>query len=176
MHQGTSKRLLLARAAAIGAVSIALVAVTVGGAGAQDRIVRTSGDERLVPNALIQATLKFAPGNSTVASGDAITWVHADKTEAPHTVSIVDEADLPATIEEVFECAVCAEIGMAHFGPDFEGPFTPVVDEGAPGFDQPGDSVFFEDEFTMTISAPAGTTLSYLCAIHPWMQGSIKVG
>ena len=24
-------------------------------------------------------------------------------------------------------------------------------------------------------SAPAGTTLSYVCAVHPWMQGSIVV-
>ena len=28
---------------------------------------------------------------------------------------------------------------------------------------------------TVVVSAPAGTTLYYVCAIHPWMQGEIKV-
>lgn len=166
-------RFFVARAAVIGAVSIALVAVFVGGAGAGDRTVQTLGDERFVANSLVQATLKFSPGQIKVASGETVSWEHNDKTLAPHTVSIVDAADLPDSIEEVFECAVCEEIGEAHFG----GPFTPVVDVGAAGFDQPGDSVFFlpGQGFEMTISAPAGTTLPYMCAIHPWMQGTISV-
>jgi hypothetical protein len=28
---------------------------------------------------------------------------------------------------------------------------------------------------TAMVSAPSGAQLSYLCAIHPWMQGSIFV-
>jgi len=28
---------------------------------------------------------------------------------------------------------------------------------------------------TVVISAPAGTTLYYMCAVHPWMQGKIVV-
>lgn len=173
----TKKRGLLGRAAVIGAVCIALVAVFVGGAGARGRTVQTLGDEKFVANSLIQATLKFSPGQIRVGSGETVSWAHNDKTSAPHTVSIVDAADLPDSIEEVFECAVCEQIGEAHFGPDFGGPFTPVVDVGDAGFDQPGDSVFFQPGggFEMTISAPAGTTLPYLCAIHPWMQGTITV-
>jgi hypothetical protein len=27
----------------------------------------------------------------------------------------------------------------------------------------------------VVISAPAGTTLYFLCALHPWMQGKIVV-
>lgn len=56
------------------------------------------------------------------------------------------------------------------------GSFTPVVDVGGPGLDSPGDSLFFDDEsISATVTAPAGTTLLYLCAIHPWMQGEIAV-
>jgi hypothetical protein len=31
------------------------------------------------------------------------------------------------------------------------------------------------ETFTARISADEGTTLYYLCALHPWMQGSIDV-
>jgi hypothetical protein len=33
----------------------------------------------------------------------------------------------------------------------------------------PGTSI------TVPVTAPSGTTLSYFCAIHAWMQGSITV-
>jgi hypothetical protein len=53
-----------------------------------------------------------------------------------------------------------------------------VVNVGAPGLDQPGDSLLFfpGESISAEVSAAAGTTLSYLCAIHPWMIGSITVG
>jgi hypothetical protein len=50
-----------------------------------------------------------------------------------------------------------------------------VLEAGNPGLDAPGDSLFFSQEgpWTGVISASAGTTLYYLCALHPCMQGSI---
>jgi len=52
------------------------------------------------------------------------------------------------------------------------------VNVGQPGLDQPGDSLLILDGQTIgaTISASAGTNLFYLCAIHPWMQGQLRVG
>jgi plastocyanin len=143
-------------------------------ASAAQGVIKTGGGEMFVPNALIQSTLKFIPGPARVSSGGALTWVHADQTLAPHTVSIVDQSELPGDIEEVFECAVCAEIFEGHFA----GGFNPVVDVGEPGLDTRLDSLFFEPggQVTAEVSAPPGTTLYYLCAIHPWMQGSISVG
>jgi plastocyanin len=143
---------------------------------AADRGVRTMGDERVVPNVMVQATLRFTPGMIKVASGDPLTWTHADFTTEPHTITIV--AEFPgATLEEVFACGApggpCAAALAAHSA----GGFNPVVNVGAPGLDTPGDSLFlFDDQsVTATISAPSGTTLKYLCAIHPWMQGTIQV-
>ena len=142
-------------------------------ANAATAVVRTQGDESFQPNALIMSTLKFSPGHATTSTGSTMTWTHADQTEDPHTVSIVETSDLPDEIEEVFECEVCGEIFAAH-----EAVGGPVVDVGAEGLDQPGDSLFFlpGESISAVISAPAGTTLHYLCAIHPWMQGSITVG
>jgi hypothetical protein len=58
-------------------------------------------------------------------------------------------------------------------------PFNFVVNVGGPGLDARGDSLLFGGPFDQAVeaqvTAPAGTTLYYLCVIHPWMQGSIKV-
>lgn len=143
---------------------------------AADQGVRTLGDERVVPNAMVQATLRFTPGMIKVASGDAPTWTHDDNTDEPHTVTIVEEFP-GATLDEIFGCGApggpCAVALAAHTA----GGFNPVVNVGAPGLDSPGDSLFFFDDqsITATVTAPAGTTLKYLCAIHPWMQGTIEV-
>jgi hypothetical protein len=33
----------------------------------------------------------------------------------------------------------------------------------------------YGDEVTLPVTAKAGTTLTFLCAIHPWMQAKLKV-
>ena len=141
-----------------------------------DRTVMTTGDERVVPNAMVQATLKFAPCTITVDSGDTVTWTHSDRTTAPHTATIVAAFPEP-TLEGIFGCGApggpCDVALTAHFA----GGFNPVVEAGGPGLDAPGDSLFFFDDqsISATVSAPSGATLLYLCAIHPWMQGQIVV-
>ena len=55
-----------------------------------------------------------------------------------------------------------------------------VLNKGPEGFDEEGDSLALAPKGphksgTVVISAPAGTTLYYMCAIHPWMQGKIVV-
>ena len=67
---------------------------------AADRSVRTIGDERVVLNSMVQATLRFTPGMIKVASGGTVTWTHDDNTTAPHTVTIV--ANPPgASLDEI---------------------------------------------------------------------------
>jgi hypothetical protein len=65
----------------------------------------------------------------------------------------------------------CGDALEAHFGAG------PVIDVDSPGLDAPGDSLLFfaGESISAKISAAAGSTLFYLCAIHPWMQGSIIV-
>jgi plastocyanin len=140
------------------------------------RTVRTTGDERVVPNAMVQATLRFTPGPISVNSGDEITWTHDDATTAPHTVTVVAAFPEP-TLEGIFGCGApgepCANALAAHFA----GGFNPVVEAGDPGLDAAGDSLFFADDTSIsaTVTAPSGSKLLYLCAIHPWMQGEISV-
>jgi plastocyanin len=159
----------------------ALVLAVVGaGAAASPGTVVVRGGEMFAPNALIQSTFRFSPGQVNADSGQTLTWVDEDRAaDEPHTVTLVDEADLPTDVEEVFGCQApgepCGDALAAHFG---GGTPVQVIDVGSPGLDAPGDSLlFFSDgSISGTISAPAGSTLFYLCAIHPWMQGSITVG
>ncbi len=149
------------RRVAIVAVAIALAVVAGGGASASPLTVAVRGGEQFVPNALIQSTFRFSPGPISATTGQTVTWVDADQVaDEPHTITVVAQADLPTDTEEVFECQACSAALEGHFG------------GGVP------DSLLLFPGGTVdgVISAPAGTTLYYLCAIHPWMQGSISVG
>jgi len=151
-----------------------------------DRTITIRGDERFVANTIIQATFRFSPGPLVVKSGDAVTWTNP-ATPEPHSISIVNQGDLPASVEDVFMCSVCNDILTAHgIGPGGPGPsFTPVLGNAAAHQLQAvGDSFligsssmpgFLPTSVTETITAQSGSTLFYLCAIHPWMQGTISV-
>jgi plastocyanin len=160
---------------ALGAALLLALSIDVA-AGASPTTVAVRGGERFVPNAMIQSTFRFSPGPINVSSGQEITWVDEGQVAAPHTVTVV--AELPATLEEVFACEPCFA-ALAGHDPDMNGPpFDEVLNVGGPGLDTPGDSLLFfpGGSVSAVVSAPAGTTLLYLCAIHPWMQGSITVG
>ncbi len=164
------------RRVAIVAVAFGLAVVTGGGASASPLTVSVRGGEQFVPNALIQSTFRFSPGPISATTGQTVTWVDADQVaDEPHTITVVAQADLPTDVEEVFECQVCGAALEGHFG---GGVPVPVLEAGNTGLDAPGDSLllFPGGSVDGVISAPAGTTLYYLCAIHPWMQGSISVG
>ena len=71
-----------------------------------------------------------------------------------------------------------AAIGAALGGHFSTVPPTLVLDPDGDGeFDSPGDSMLFfpGGSVSAQINSPAGTTLFYFCAIHPWMQGTINV-
>jgi plastocyanin len=179
LHRGAHRRPLARwsrRLAVLAALSLAALTITTAASGATDKTVRTQGDETFVPNSKIMATLKFTPGHVVLNSGDTLTLQHADKSDEPHTLSIVDADEVPTTIEEVFECPVCGDI-FALFPTE---PTSAVFVNGpgtGPGIDGRLDTlvVFPGESISAQVTAPAGTTLDYLCAIHPWMQGRIDV-
>src|SRR5262245_58362397 len=88
-------------------VAVALAALAMltvaGGAGARGgNVVVTSGDTTMKPNQFVRSDLRFAPERLTVRSGEEATFRFADDDQDPHTMTFVDGADLPDTVDEVF--------------------------------------------------------------------------
>jgi plastocyanin len=55
-----------------------------------------------------------------------------------------------------------------------------TLNKGPAGLDEPGDSLAIfpqgsHKSISAKVSAAPGTTLYFLCALHPWMQGKIVV-
>ena len=164
------------------AVALAATAVLAGaGAAAADaaKTVRTRGGPEFQANQYIRDTLRFAPGAIVVRPNERVTWVDADRAPEPHTVTVVSRRNLPDTIEEVFQCRACA-LANEHLE-DPNNPNSDIarvrVDVGRPGMNTQGDSLFLAPggRISARVTAGVGSTVRYFCALHPWMQGSIRV-
>ena len=136
-------------------------------------------------NKSLNIEFRFAPGTLHIQHGATLTFREGPPQPSfagpvePHTLSIVDRADLPRTLRELFFCEVCQPFLEAHDpGNDQQPPFIYRVNKGRPGLNQPGDSLLVDADHPVIrarVTAPAGTTLHYLCAIHSWMQGKLVV-
>jgi hypothetical protein len=129
-------------------------------------------------------------GPSTVHEGEMLRVVNdtSPSMVGPHTFSLVTKSSLPKTQKQRKECFTPGKIcmGIAHwYGlKGEESPKNPIVEAGAKGWDtmgtatKKGDSYFFGKKgasIEQVVSAKAGTTLYFMCAVHAFMQGSIKV-
>ena len=148
------------------------VTITAGG--------KTTAKFKINKYGLFRDGAHFAPGTVLLRSGGTLTLRNRDKDE-PHTFSIVARKDLPRTRGQIFKCGapgtICDKISTGHQIDQQGNPSKPVVDVGAPGIDQAGDSFVLAPgkPQTVNLSAKAGTTLYFMCGIHPWMQGVLKV-
>lgn len=134
-------------------------------------------------NRFIKDSVRYEVDSFSIRSGGNLTI--ADKTRQPHTLSLVKRSDLPGNLREMERCfgpGPCDEIGVDHGAIDPEtgeerDPTVPLVNKGAEGFNQPGDSVVIPPrrKARVEVTAARGKSLYYLCAIHPWMQGRINV-
>jgi plastocyanin len=170
-------------------VTALLLTTTAAGSvmAASEKTVRTLGRGIIFkPNQLIAAVFRFTPERTTVDDGQRIRFADADQdNQEPHTVTIVDKADLPTSFAEGDACfAETAPCGQALAAHDPDGdqqpPFNLVVNKGKPGLDTAGDSLLFggdldNQSISARVTAAPGTTLYYLCALHPFMQGKITV-
>lgn len=163
--------------AAAGAVALAAA----GTAGAQGgNTITVKGGAVMRPGKAIIDNMRFTPLKKSVKSGSTVTI--NNKTGQPHTLSLVQKSVLPRNAKEMeafFESKTMGDFMAAHeVNPEDEEapPGKPLVDVGETGFDQAGDSVFFAGKTQkIDVTAKAGSKLSYICLIHPWMQGTLNV-
>lgn len=132
----------------------------------------------------------FFEGAKTVTQGDTLKIVNETnpKQIGPHTFSLVTKGSLPKTADARKNCFtpkhICLSVAEWHkFNPKTEKIALDPVKAGPAGWStmgstsKKGDSWFTEkkgESFEQQVTAAPGT-LYYLCAVHPWMQGQIKV-
>jgi plastocyanin len=177
---------------------VALVAVAVPLAVASGRTAQVCGatvkvaeHEKFVVNQYAQDGMRYVPGTVTVKSGCTLTFEFATPAQSEsHSLSIVNRSDLPRTTAQMQSCKVCGQIAGRHVAHPGQppGPANPIahwiVNVGKPGLDMAGDSIVVDEtkgappghkRITVPVSAPAGSTLYYMCGMHPWMQAKIVV-
>jgi hypothetical protein len=137
--------------------------------------------------------LRFEAPKTVVAGEDLKVQNTTDPHKVgPHTFSLVTKGSIPKTANARRICFtkghICKAIAAWH-GVKGNGPVkVNPVEAGLPGWDtlgsltKTGDSWFTGEkpgtsfEQPVTASTAAGpTTIYFMCAVHPWMHGSIEV-
>ena len=136
-------------------------------------------------NRYVKDSLRWQKDVFQVRSGGTLHIVN-NAHDGPHTFSVVKKSDLPRTNRQINQCSICQTIGQEHGAdPNSDAPPTHLfVENGvgqdtAPNVDKPGDSAFIGPDpgssVDLTVTAKKGTTLYFMCAIHPWMQAKVIV-
>lgn len=180
------------------------VAVAVGGSGAAlaathkaparagkapaRTVIKESVKNSMKPNRYIQDGLRWNKDVYHVRSGGTLHVVNNKAQEGPHTFTVVRKKDLPRDYAHLFNCKACNKLIAAHGAdpnsqapPKFQflengkGSDTPPNvdrpgDSGVTGAGQPGESI------DLKVTAKKGTTLYFMCLVHPWMQAKVIVG
>jgi plastocyanin len=164
----------LALVPAVGAV--AAVPALAASSAPSKATLHTVGKSSYKINQYAQDGSRFDKSALTIKSGGTLTV--ADKSGAPHTFSFVTKKQLPKTTNQINNCAVCNTLGAQHQLDAQGNPTVLSVNAGATGFDKAGDSQVIapKKSVKLKITAKKGSTLYYLCLIHPWMQGKLTVG
>jgi hypothetical protein len=127
----------------------------------------------------------------TIVTGEELEVLNQTnpKQVGPHTFSLVTKGSIPKTPKARQTCFtpkhICMSIAHWH-GVTGNGPVkVNPVEVGLEGWDtlgsitKKGDSWFTGSKpntsITQKVSAAAGTTIYFMCAIHPWMHGSTEV-
>ena len=183
-HHRAVRRTLPAAVAA-GALGIALAAGSAAGQAVPP-------DPATIVMKLDGKNLRFT-GPKQVAEGQELRIRNgtAAKRVGPHTFTLSTPRALPKTKRAIKRCftrgRICMTAAIAHkFNPKTGKVARPLVKAGLDGWDKSftrsakskGDTWYTEkkgETFSQVVSATAGTTLSYLCVVHPEMQGKIDV-
>jgi imidazolonepropionase-like amidohydrolase len=160
------------------AATLAAGETTVRDAAGADLGMKTAVEKGLVPGPRMQISITMLSqtgghGDGWLPSG-AQAEIFPEYPGAPG--SIVDGPDECRRKVRELVRAGADVIKIATSG----GVLSPRDKPQQPGFDVEGDSVVLAPKGPhktekVVVSAPPGTTLYYLCAIHPWMQGKIVV-
>jgi plastocyanin len=191
LYRKLSRRAPL-QALALAAATVALTAALagVGAAGAAETLPLKTD---LIKMEIVKGKLKFvAP--ETVAKGDQLEIVNKTNPRqvGPHTFSLVTKGSVPTTSKARKSCFtpkhICLAIAKWHgfnaktetisINPAKAGPAGWSTMGNATG--KKGDSWFTGEKkagthISQEVTAEPGTTLYFICAVHPFMHGKVTV-
>jgi hypothetical protein len=178
--------------AAIPAAALLVALLASGSAGAAE--TPASPTEKAVIDMVVKGKKLAFEGPETVFQGQQLEIFNDTNPRqvGPHTFSLVEKGTLPKTKAAEKSCFtpghICMSIAKWHgFDPKTEKITINPVKAGPEGWrtagnnkGKKGDSWFTGESkkgthFSEEVTAKPGTTLYFICAVHPWMQGSVKV-
>jgi hypothetical protein len=183
------RRVPVVLALACTAIAVTAIAVANAGAAGQTAVIKTKGGDSFAPNPkdppskLDINNLHWAPSVITVHSGQKLTIEDTDHEGDPHVLAISKVKDLPKSPEIGPSNPVLRLIAPKLL----KNPRNPDAgfkayqsNAGPNGLNQEGDSLVIvpggpHKSASWFVSAKPGTVLHFFCAVHPWMQGEIKV-
>jgi plastocyanin len=185
------RRKLIAGAVTLSvALGVSGVAVAAKSGAPAKTTIEVSQTFKVKPNRYIQDGLRWNKDVYHVRSGGTITVVNTVATEGPHTLSVVKKSELPKTAAQVNNCKICGKIAQElgvtdpndpNAQPKFQYAENGVGTDTPPDVDRPGDTGVTGpgkkgEKITLKVTAKKGTTLYFMCAIHPWMEAKLIVG
>lgn len=168
-------------------VALAALGPATASAAPKNRVTVTSVSSiRFKINRYIQDGLRWNRDVYAVRSGGTVRVLNGDGQSGPHTFTVLAKKDMPRTLRALFTCRACNELTRAHgANPDSEDPprfaflENGVGQDSPPNIDRPGDSALVEPRrgasINLDVTARAGTTLYFICLVHPWMQAKLQV-
>lgn len=181
------QRKLLAGITTLGLVAGgSAVAVAANGTAPKHTTINAVTSSKVKINRYIQDGTRWQDDVYTVRSGGTITIVNRAASDGPHTFSVVRKSDLPRTNMQINNCKICQTVATElGANPQSQAPPKFLFAENGtgsttpPNVDRPGDSAFIAPvqnaKVTLKVTAKPGTTLYFMCAIHPWMQAKLIV-
>ena len=166
-------------------VALGLFALAAGPASAaapKKNTITAVGGMKLKANAYITDDQRWDANSYEVKSGATVTLRDKSTTNQPHSLSLIKKA--PKTPAQIMGCEACGPLMAAHeANPETGEVGKPLVEVGGAGFDTAGDKTAAGDSIylppkgkvSFKVTAAKGTTLNFVCAVHPWMLGKIKV-
>jgi hypothetical protein len=182
------QRKLVSGVAVLGfVVTGSAVALAATGAAPRHTTINAVTSTKVKINRYIQDGTRWQHDIYRVRSGGTITIVNLAASDGPHTFSVVRRSDLPRTVGQMMNCKICLKVAQelganpnSQAPPKFLFVENGVGSTTPPNVDRPGDSAFIEPiqhaKVTLKVTAKPGTTLYFMCVIHPWMQAKIIVG